>query len=135
MAYVFDNSVMTGNAKIDEQHKMLFDAINNLLDACGKGKGRAEIEKTLIFLNDYIATHFADEEKLQMQYGYPDYPQHKKYHEGYKQVVRDIIDEFKKDGATLVLLGKVNSSIATWLVNHIKKEDVKVAAHIKNSSK
>ena len=30
-----------------------------------------------------------------------------------------------------MLVGKVNSSIAGWLINHIKREDVKVAAHVR----
>ena len=40
MAYNYTPDLETGNAKIDEQHKELIAAINNLLDACSKGKGR-----------------------------------------------------------------------------------------------
>lgn len=40
MAYSWTADLETGNAKIDDQHKQLFVAINNLLEACSKGKGR-----------------------------------------------------------------------------------------------
>lgn len=132
MAYEFTSELETGNDLIDSEHKELIDAINNLLLACGEGKGRGEIRKTLEFLNDYIAYHFSDEEKLQRQYGYPDYENHKRYHEEYKQIVAGILNEFEQGGATVALVSKTNQAIAGWLLNHIKKEDVKVAAHIRS---
>lgn len=134
MAYAWTKDLETGNATIDRQHQELFDAINNLLDACSKGKGRASIGSTLKFLSDYITRHFGDEEGLQRKFGYPDYPNHKKYHEGFKKSVHQIEEEFEKGGANIALVAKVNSVIAAWLINHIKKEDVKVAAHIRSKS-
>ncbi|MBS5633755.1 MAG: hemerythrin family protein [Clostridiales bacterium] len=130
--YEFTSELETGNELIDSEHKELIDAINNLLLACGEGKGRGEIRKTLEFLNDYIAYHFSDEEKLQRQYGYPDYENHKRYHEEYKRIVAGILNEFEQGGATVALVSKTNQAIAGWLLNHIKKEDVKVAAHIRS---
>ena len=80
---------------------------------------------------DYTSKHFGDEEALQLRYKYPDYANHKQYHEGFKRVVRELAEQLNKEGPTVVLVGKVNSSIAGWLINHIKREDVKVAAHVR----
>lgn len=132
MAYDWTPDLETGNAVIDDQHKQLIRAINNLLDACSQGKGRNAMKSTTTFLYDYTSKHFADEEKLQILNQYPDYPNHKKYHEDFKKVVRDLMDQLDQEGPTIVLVGKVNSSIGGWLLNHIKKEDVKVAAHIRS---
>ena len=107
------------------------DRSGKQLAACQAGKGRAELSNTLKFLQDYTAKHFSDEEKLQLQSRYPDYVNHRKYHEDFKKVVAGICAELEKDGPTIVLVGKVNSTIAGWLINHIKKEDTKVAAHLK----
>ena len=133
MAYKVTDDLLTGNTLIDEQHKQLFDAINALLEACSQGKGRDSLKTTTKFLYDYTAKHFADEEKLQLASKYPDYTNHKQYHEGYKKVVRELMDQLEKDGPTIVLVGKVNTAVAGWLINHIKREDVKVAAHIRAS--
>ncbi|WP_027399477.1 bacteriohemerythrin [Anaerovorax odorimutans] len=133
MAYAWTSDLETGNTKIDGQHKQLIAAINNLLDACAKGKGRDELKYVTEFLYDYTSKHFADEEKLQLQSKYPDYENHKKYHETFKSVVKDLMNQLNAEGPTIVLVGKVNSSIAGWLLNHIKKEDVKVAAHIRST--
>lgn len=135
MAYEWSRELETGNAMIDSQHKQLIKAINDLLAACASGKGRAEMVHTIDFLSDYTAKHFGDEERLQMQHGYPDYANHKKYHDAFKIVVRDLGRQLKAEGATIPLVSKVNTSIGGWLINHIKKEDVKVAAHIKSKTK
>lgn len=131
MAYQLTTDLLTGNKLIDEEHKQLITAINDLLAACAAGKGRMELEKTTRFLYDYTARHFADEERLQQQYQYPDYVNHKKYHEGFKKVVAELCKKLEEQGATVALVGEVNSAIAGWLISHIKREDVKVAAYIR----
>ena len=131
MAYQLTDDLMTGNTVIDGEHRQLFDAINKLLDACSNGRGRDQLADTMKFLEDYINKHFSHEEQLQMQSKYPDYPRHRQLHEGYKAVVREVDAELKQSGPTIPLVGKVNSNVAGWLINHIKTEDKKVAAHIK----
>ncbi|HCR43202.1 MAG TPA: hemerythrin [Ruminococcaceae bacterium] len=131
MVYKFTKDLETGNDLIDSEHRQLFDAINKLLDACTVGHGRAEIGEALDFLNSYVNKHFSDEENLQLKYRYPDYPNHKKYHETFKKVVQGLVDEYRQQGASIDLVAKTNTSVAGWLLNHIKKEDVKVAAHVR----
>lgn len=134
MPYVFDKSLETGNGAIDAQHRQLIDATNKLLTACSVGKGRSEIENTLIFLNDYIIKHFGDEEKLQLKYGYPDYAVHKKLHEEFKKTVRDIAAEYERDGTSIQLVSRVNSAVGGWLITHIKTIDKKLAEYIRSVS-
>ena len=68
MAYVFTPDLETKNALIDSEHKQLIKAINDLLEACSKGQGRAQVAQTAKFVYDYTSKHFADEERLQLQY-------------------------------------------------------------------
>jgi hemerythrin-like metal-binding protein len=123
----------TGNDLIDSQHKQLIEALANLLDACSGGQGRAMLSDTMDFLESYTAKHFSDEENLQRRYDYPGYSKHKRLHDGFKLVVADIGRQLKAQGPTIALVGKVNSNIVGWLVNHITREDKKVAAHINRS--
>ncbi|MDR1247457.1 MAG: bacteriohemerythrin [Clostridiales Family XIII bacterium] len=131
--FTWSKDLETGSELIDSQHKQLIEALGNLMDACSGGKGRVVLEETMDFLESYTAKHFGDEEALQKQYAYPDYPNHKKMHDGFKLVVADIGRQLKAEGPTIVLVGKVNTNIGGWLVNHIKREDTKVAAHIHKS--
>ena len=130
MAYQLTKDLETGNALIDREHRELIDAINALLDSCSKGKGRNELEKTAQFLQSYTAKHFSDEEQLQRQNNYPDYVQHKRYHEAFKKTVADIVARLSANGPTIALVGEINSALAGWLINHIRKEDKKLAAYL-----
>lgn len=132
--YEWDESLETGNQLIDSQHKEFIRRINNLLEACSLGKGRDEIHSAAQFLTEYTDKHFADEEKLQKQYAYPDRVNHKKMHEGFKKTVKEINERLEKEGSSVALVGKINSDVAGWLINHIKKQDVKVAKHIEENS-
>lgn len=135
MAYSWNKKLETGNAIIDSQHKELINAINELLDACATGNGRAKLKETSNFLLNYTKRHFTAEEKLQQQSRYPDYINHKKYHDDFVKEVNQIVDQLEAEGPSVVMVGKINHTIAGWLINHISTEDVKVAAHIKNTSK
>ena len=95
---------------------------------------RQELVKAVEFLSNYTQTHFSHEEQLQIKSRYPDYQNHKKYHDGFIKVVDDIVAQLDKEGPTIAMVAKINTTIAGWLLNHISKEDVKVAQHIKSVS-
>ena len=130
MTYMWKDQYATGNTQIDEQHKQLFKAVNDLITACSSGQGRNKLDPTIHFLLDYTTKHFADEEKLQQKYQYPDYINHKKLHENFKKTALELTKQLQEEGASIVLVGKVNSVIGNWLINHIQEEDKKVANHI-----
>ncbi|MDR2346331.1 MAG: hemerythrin family protein [Planctomycetaceae bacterium] len=132
MAYTWSKDLETGNPLIDTQHKQLIEAVNELLAACSAGQGREKLNSTLLFLESYTSKHFSDEEKLQIQYSYPDYMNHKSLHDDFKKFVNELVMQIKKDGPTTSLISKVSFGVGDWLINHIKKEDTKVAGHIKN---
>ncbi|MDR2132786.1 MAG: bacteriohemerythrin [Clostridiales Family XIII bacterium] len=132
-SFTWTPDLETGNELIDSQHKQLIEAIANLMDACSGGKGRSVLVDTIDFVESYTAKHFGDEEELQQRHRYPDYPNHKKLHDGFKRVVAELGAQLKEEGPTIALVGKVNTHIGGWLVNHIKREDTKVAAHLRES--
>lgn len=134
MPYVFTRELETGEAQIDAQHKELFRIMNELEAASKQGKGRAELDSTLKFLSDYIVKHFSDEQMLQIKSSYPDRAQHKQYHEAFKASVNDMIAEYRKDGASIALLGQINAKVAMWLLNHIKREDKKFGNYLKTKN-
>jgi hemerythrin len=135
MAYTWSTNLETGHAMIDTQHKQLIQAINDLLDACSKGKGRDELKKVMDFLLQYTIKHFGDEEKLQQASGYPDYPNHKKLHQNFTQDVKDLAKELDEKGSSIVMVGKVNHVLGDWLIRHIQREDTKVAKYLQENKK
>lgn len=132
MAFAWTREMETGNAQIDAEHKELIQACNNLLAACAAGTGKEELAQTVDFLKQYTQTHFLHEEGLQIESGYPDYKNHKKYHEALMRVVDNLAARLKEEGPTLQLVGEINKQLGIWLINHIKTEDTKVAQHIRD---
>ena len=131
MPFLWTNNLVTGNQTIDFQHKQLLQAVNNLLDACSQEKGHAQIDNALIFLKNYTIKLFNDEEKLQQRFNYPDYQNHKKLHDNFTNTINDLGAQLRSEGPSVSMIGRINFVIGSWLVNHIEKEDQKVAAHIK----
>lgn len=130
MKYELTKDLETGNQLIDAEHRQLFVAINNLMDACAHGKGRDQVANTTKFLSDYVCKHFGDEERLQMQSKYPDYHGHKQFHEKYKQDLSKIANQLTTTGPTLAVLNQLNMAIGT-IVTHIHTMDKKLAIHLK----
>ncbi|WP_191397546.1 bacteriohemerythrin [Flavonifractor sp. An306] len=130
MKYELTDDLLTGNALIDSEHRELFAAVNNLIDACAQGKGRDQIQKTVQFLEDYVAKHFRDEEGLQTKSNYPGYPAHKQFHDGYRRKLAETTQVLTREGPSVKALSDLNGVVAI-LVSHIRTEDKRLARHIK----
>lgn len=128
MRYEFTKDLETGNCTIDSEHRELLGAVNALLDACGEGKGRAQMGSTVKFLNDYVDRHFTHEEQLQKQSGYPGYEAHHAFHEKYKKTLREITAGLS-DNCSIADLAKLNGHVSL-LVSHIRTEDKKLGAFL-----
>jgi hemerythrin len=124
----------TGNKEIDSYHKQLFRLLNSLAAACISGQESAALKESLEFLFSYNNKHMEDEENLQRGYQYPDYGEHKKHHETYREVLADIIAGYKDAVSPEELLDKIQSVIVRELVLHIKKDDFKLAAFIRGKN-
>ena len=128
-SYEFTKQLETGNAVIDKEHRELFQAVNRLMAACSEGKGRASMNETIIFLNNYVEQHFSHEEQLQKQSGYPDMAAHRSFHENYKKTLKEITTQISVSGPTISELGKLNRHISV-LVSHISTEDKRLGAFL-----
>jgi len=131
MAYKWDSSLETGYDKVDNQHKQLITAVNNLMEASAGGKGDKAVMETLDFLTGYAIKHFSDEEKLQTEFNYPDYLNHKRIHDDFKALVGRLVQRVAKEGPTGELIDEVSSIIGAWLLNHIKGDDFRMATFVK----
>lgn len=130
MKYELTKELETGNAIIDQEHKELFRAVNGLLDSCHKGQGRTAMEPAIKFLLNYVDRHFAHEEQLQQVGGYPNRAPHRVFHEEYKKKLKQIVSAIPASGPSVGDLGNLNMHVAL-LVNHIRTEDKKVGAFLK----
>jgi hemerythrin len=133
MAIEWREELATGNVEIDNQHKELFRRFNNLLDSCHRGEGKDEIFNMLLFLGDYVRTHFATEEQLQILHNYPGYRAHKEEHDGFIGDLRKLENQLRNEGSTFVLVIQTNQTIVDWLIRHISGTDKELANYLRTT--
>ena len=120
MAHIqWDDQLNTGIQVIDSQHRRIVEYINSLYDA-SLTRNRNDVEQVLQNLVDYTLSHFAFEESLMEEAGYPFINGHKRVHELFVKRINNFQQRFKiGDDITDELLAALKS----WLINHIKSDD------------
>jgi hemerythrin-like metal-binding protein len=131
--YKWDDSFVTGIKLIDARHMRLFEMVNRLLDACDQGRGQEELSKSLAFLINYTVKHFSEEEVLQQQYAYPGREVHRQIHENFKKAVGEFAREVNSKGPSHEMLEQIKTQVGSWLINHVRAEDIKMAAFLKSA--
>ena len=116
--------------EIDSQHKEFINLTNKLSGAINLGKGFDILEETLSELIEYAAVHFATEERLMKVHGYPDLAEHEKEHEELKEHIMTLYSRFNKD--QLILAETVAYFLEDWILNHIKRTDMKYSPFLNN---
>lgn len=126
----FDETLVTGNEMIDSQHKELIDKINELVRSCETKAELSTAVKTLNYLADYTDFHFAAEEKLQEEIGYPGIEEHKKKHEEFIRTIVELHEMLEEEeGPSKAFAEKVNEKVIEWLYKHIQGFDSSVAVY------
>ena len=111
-----------GIRKIDEEHAVLLNILNSLEDAVAQGKENAIVRKAIDELMLYAYSHFATEEQMLREYGYPDYERHKEIHEAATGKILELADV---DEAGSPDVSEVITFLTDWLINHIQGIDKK----------
>lgn len=124
---VWNQSLETGIASIDNQHKELIKRINDFLDACMKQKGKEEINAVLNFLGDYTVQHFRDEEAMHNSSGYAKAAAHKFQHDKFIMDFKALRQLFDREGPSLGVTLTTNKTVVDWLINHINGSDKEFA--------
>ena len=130
MAYLQCSSTLdTGVEVIDEQHKRIVQYINDLYDA-QVSLDKKVVGEVIDELVDYTISHFAFEESLMEQAGYPFLEPHKKVHELFTKKIGNFVERYK---AGEEVSEELLNMLQRWLINHIKNEDGDYAEIVRGS--
>jgi len=129
----WNDSLLTGVALIDDEHRKLFEVIDRLMEACRLGTNRAEIGHTLNHAVALTKEHIRVEENLQARCSYPGINAHKRLHAQFILSIDEIVREYEETGPNVALTGKLNSALVDWLSSHISVDDKKMCAYIKKA--
>ncbi len=108
---------------MDDEHKQLFDLINDLNEAMLDGQSGSKISDILDSLIDYTKYHFGHEEEMLKKINYPHIKEQEMSHRAF---VNKMI-EFKNElnSGKMLLSVKMIDFLKDWLVSHIINTDSK----------
>lgn len=127
---VWNDSLLIGVEKIDEQHKTWIERLRDAQAAIEEIRGMPHISNALDFLVDYTRFHFSAEEKYMTETGYPGLEDHRAKHEELKSTLDHLIEEFRDYGVHEKLSQAVGTFLSNWLRDHIRDVDQKFAAYL-----
>lgn len=119
---MFNDSLKTGVDRIDEQHRVLVEMINTLLEGRDEGRSPLVLAQVLDEMSQYVAVHFRDEEKFMIEEGFKGLASHQIIHalfEAKVQELRALYQEGQTD-----LLEEVFDYMVNWLISHIQGDDM-----------
>lgn len=117
MAFIdWSTKCEVGIKEVDDQHKKLFDILNDLHQATVDGAERSSLARILDELVDYTVYHFSTEERLFLKYGYPGYDEHKEAHNDLTAQAVDLQRAFHEGSATISF--EVLEFLHAWLMEH-----------------
>lgn len=121
--FVWSDEYSVNIKVLDDQHKKIVEFINLLHAGMLSNNAKEALGKILKDLVVYTKTHFQEEEKLFLDYGYLQSSVHKAKHVSLIKQVEEI--QAKYDAGALALSVEVSQFLTDWLKNHILVEDKK----------
>ena len=124
----WDDTLSVEVDEIDEDHRRLVDLFNMLSHSVADGDSADYIDALLEELISCTVWHFRHEERLMLQYLYPEIEGHKAEHNDLIDSVRELQKKFHQSNKLLT-----NDDIAyleDWLTAHILGYDMKMGFYL-----
>ena len=123
MAFLdWDEEYSVGVEEIDEQHKRLFQLLNEFYDGITEYHTQA-LEELLNSLVDYTRYHFSTEEEYMEKFDYPDTGAHKDEHAIFTRKISDVKERLSE--GTLRISFEITDFLKAWISDHLLVTDKK----------
>ncbi len=116
----------TGVDVIDEQHQGIFSWFNELKQATDERR-TLFAAYVVTRLGQYVREHFAIEETLLREKGYPRFEEHVAEHEAFRSQLR----ELKMKAISDAMVSEMVEMLREWLTRHILESDKDYARFIR----
>lgn len=119
---IWNKNFSVGVDKMDQQHVRIINTLNKLIEMENTDVDSEIISDTLSEMTKYASEHFESEEKLLIEYHYPDYSLQKEQHRRYRErTVKFCMDtmNYKASVPTDLL-----TFLKEWWINHILQSDM-----------
>jgi hemerythrin-like metal-binding protein len=118
-----------GVEEVDSDHQHLFALIDSFATAIRQGREHDRLFSLMEELLDYTCYHFAHEELLMEQIGYPHFEEHRLEHEGIRKTLHTMKAQAAGGGGSIA--EKLMNFLFSWLRQHTMTSDRRIGTHMK----
>ncbi|MBF0188744.1 MAG: hemerythrin domain-containing protein [Magnetococcales bacterium] len=126
-----------GHDAIDTQHEVLFCIYKEVEHYLNVSDNAFPVEAIFNGLTHYVGTHFAYEEVLMKESGYPDRPNHEHEHATLCSHVGGVVSDYAEaegdQEQQLAIVRELKAFLDTWLTMHISVVDRQMVEHLLKS--
>ncbi len=119
---IWTDDLSIGNVRIDNDHKKLLEAYDDLVDLIDHDGSNEDFAKILSKMTDYVFKHLKNEEKYMEEFGYPKLKEHQQFHRDYNYKVAMYNFDLLKSNPPNP--HEIIEYIREWWMNHILKHDM-----------
>ena len=113
-----------GVPAVDYEHEQMILLINEIYDEMQEHRDTDSLEQFLGDVLFAISAHFALEEKMMRDAGYPEYADHKDDHEALLDQIRDMMDRFVADPDDGIDV--LRERLSDWFERHFATFDARL---------
>ena len=106
-----------------------------LLDALSGDVHNATIDGLLAELVDHTARHFADEEQMMVEAGFPPYEVHKAEHDHVLAEMDARVVAWNSEGDREILREWIEQAVGDWFIGHVGSMDLVTAAYVQRKGR
>lgn len=130
--YQFTEDCLIGVEQIDNEHRRLFELVNETADMLMKDNvSRSDVTKLFAELNDYAVLHFAHEEEYMREIQDPELPRQKEMHQAFVIKLKEIELGDIKSTDDKETIKNILEFVARWLFSHILSSDTMIGVYQK----
>ena len=125
--YQFTKECMTGIAMVDEEHRQLFDTINQAIILSDvEGNLSSEVKSLLLVLKQYTERHFEHEEEYMKEINDPELDRQKREHQAFIKKLEEFPLEKLDNCDGKQILRELLDYLSRWLYHHILGSDIMI---------
>lgn len=134
--FTWTSELATGIDVIDEQHREVGHRVNSFLKHCADGScSERRLMQTFMYLHEYVEKHFSLEEKLMIEFEYPEARLHINAHQRFRRWVEETRAHLEERGQSIDFLLKTNYVLLDHLEEHYKVVDRKMSDFLVKQSR
>lgn len=134
--YQFTDDCLIGVEQIDNEHRRLFELVNDTAELLEKvDVNRNDVTELFRELNDYAVLHFAHEEQYMEEINDPELPKQREMHKAFVTKLKEIELGDIKSEDDKESINNILKFVARWLFSHILSSDTMIGVFQKMDQK